>query len=120
MQKLEYKMIDGNPVSQLGFIVSSRCRNCFSPLWRMYNKKSSAYCSKDCKEENEDYNFLQAYKLQIQQQRDREKVNTRKEYMKEYAVKNKEKRREQGLRAMKKYQAKLKALKVARLKDLNK
>lgn len=133
MQNLQFKMIDRYAVSPLGFIVSKRCKECFRPMFSM---KGAVYCSKDCKQDYEDWNYLQGYKKALVRQREYERekkisqkinigekmpeIDKRKEYLREYAIKNKEKRRASGLKTRKKYEAKLKLLKVARLKDINK
>lgn len=105
MNNLVYKMIDGEPISPFGLIVSKRCIWCLRALHRT---TGSNYCGEDCKIDYEDWRYIQAYKNKLEGQRGREQTEHRKQYLKEYAIKNKERRKESLKKAMAKYLAKKK------------
>lgn len=84
----------------------SKCYWCYNLI---YPKRGVKYkfCCNDCKEEWNDFKFLSSLTV-----KSIEKQKKRKEYLKEYALKNKDKRRENIKKAMKKYKLKIKVEKL--------
>lgn len=117
MQEIEYKYIDGLAVSKYGTVVAKRCHWCYNIIKSKEGKEimtGETWCSKDCKEEEHDWNYF--YKLRYNRDRSRRlwrekhpnsKVAiNRKEYFKDYSVKNRDKKREKTKVSMRKDRAK--------------
>lgn len=108
MQK-GYSTINGFAITKYGYFFLKRCKWCYNTL----NNTNEVYCCVDCKEEHDDWSYLQSYKDKIFWQRkyEREKallnknlkektkttleaIEKRKQYLKEYDAKRKEEKKE--------------------------
>lgn len=106
--------------SLFGTILVRRCNWCYNIIKNEEGNECAGpnrWCSKDCKQEEEDWNFIKkliraretSRRLWREKHpiRKREKTQlSRKEYLKQYFIKNRERKKEQAKLAMRKFRNK--------------